>query len=659
MKQERRKLAEAGVAFRRLTGREITRADWAFFYAATKRTYREHHSTPYLIARRSSRGSAATMPDNLLLVIGERDGQPLCAALDVFDADDALGPLLGHDRVRPGPAFRGLLLPGDRVLHRARIARFEGGAQGVHKLARGLLPVTTYSAHAIADPDFAARDRAISARASASRSRTRSTSSRRRARSGTSVRRARVLDSIPPRRRAARAPSDAAMSDPVLLARDGAGRDADAQSPRGAQHARLRDDRGAGRARRRRSPRTTRCVSSSCAAPASTSWRAATSARSPASCGTPPAERQAGFQRAWSSAARRDREPAPDAASGRRRRPRRRRRVRVVADERLRPRGRRRRRVFHVGVPPHRAHAGRRRLVVAAADRRDAQGHGDHAAWPSASTRPRRCALGLVNKVVRAGRARRATSTPSSRALAAGPVLAVRNAKRLVRESLARTLSEQLAGGSEELRRNARRPPTSSKGITAFVEKRPPQFGRELSRDMAGARRQDAVHLRRLARHRPRDRASRRARRRQRRDRGEDDASRIRSCPVRSTRRPPRSSARAARRCRSSATSATRPRCRRRSPRRSTAFGGIDILVNNASAISLTGTLGDADEALRPHVRRQRARHVPVLAGVPAAPRGVGGRRAQSAHPDAVAAAQPRREMVRADTSPTRWPSTG
>ena len=37
-----------------------------------------------------------------------------------------------------------------------RIARFAGGAQGVHKLARGLMPVTTCSAHAIADPDFAA-----------------------------------------------------------------------------------------------------------------------------------------------------------------------------------------------------------------------------------------------------------------------------------------------------------------------------------------------------------------------------------------------------------------------------------------------------------------------------------------------------------------------
>jgi len=37
-----------------------------------------------------------------------------------------------------------------------RIGRFAGGAQGVHKLARGLMPVRTFSAHAIADSDFAA-----------------------------------------------------------------------------------------------------------------------------------------------------------------------------------------------------------------------------------------------------------------------------------------------------------------------------------------------------------------------------------------------------------------------------------------------------------------------------------------------------------------------
>ncbi len=68
-------------------------------------------------------------------------------------------------------------------------------------------------------------------------------------------------------------------------------------------------------------------------------------------------------------------------------------------------------------------------------------------------------------------------------------------------------------------------------------------------------------------------------------------SSRIRSCPGRSTRPPPRSIRPAARALPSSATSATRRPCRRAVDATVAPFGGIDILVNNASAISLTGTL--------------------------------------------------------------------
>ncbi len=48
VKQERRKLAAAGVTFERKRGRAITSADWAFFYQCYEATYRAHHSTPYL-----------------------------------------------------------------------------------------------------------------------------------------------------------------------------------------------------------------------------------------------------------------------------------------------------------------------------------------------------------------------------------------------------------------------------------------------------------------------------------------------------------------------------------------------------------------------------------------------------------------------------------
>ena len=88
-----------------------------------------------------------------------------------------------------------------------------------------------------------------------------------------------------------------------------------------------------------------------------------------------------------------------------------------------------------------------------------------------------------------------------------------------------------------------------------------------------------------------------------------------------STPRPRRWRRRAAKRSRASSTSASRTQIQAAvDGKRWTKFGGIDILVNNASAISLTGTLRHADEALRPHAPDQHARHVRVLAGVLAAP---------------------------------------
>ena len=100
------------------------------------------------------------MPDNVLMALGHRDGGPVCAALDLFDADTLWGRYWGATESVPGLHFEACYYQAIEFCIERRIARFEGGAQGVHKLARGLTPVTTWSAHAIADPEFA---RAIAA----------------------------------------------------------------------------------------------------------------------------------------------------------------------------------------------------------------------------------------------------------------------------------------------------------------------------------------------------------------------------------------------------------------------------------------------------------------------------------------------------------------
>jgi uncharacterized protein len=155
IRQERRRLAQAGVTFVRRVGADISAADRAFFFGCYTRTYRAHHSTPYLSLDFFDR-IAATLADHLLLVIGYRAGRRLCAALDVFDAKTLWGRYWGAREYVPGLHFEACYYQAIEFCIERGIESFEGGAQGVHKLARGLLPVATHSLHAIADRAFEA-----------------------------------------------------------------------------------------------------------------------------------------------------------------------------------------------------------------------------------------------------------------------------------------------------------------------------------------------------------------------------------------------------------------------------------------------------------------------------------------------------------------------
>jgi len=154
VRQERRKLREAGVTFVRKAGTEITAADWRFFYGCYERTYRAHHSTPYL-SRAFFQRIGETLAQHVVLVLGYRNARPICAALDVYDANALWGRYWGTTEYVSGLHFEACYYQAIEFCIERRIGRFEGGAQGVHKLARGLLPVATHSLHAIGDPSFA------------------------------------------------------------------------------------------------------------------------------------------------------------------------------------------------------------------------------------------------------------------------------------------------------------------------------------------------------------------------------------------------------------------------------------------------------------------------------------------------------------------------
>ncbi|MEO8740716.1 MAG: GNAT family N-acetyltransferase [Casimicrobiaceae bacterium] len=155
IRQERRKLDSAGVRFVRLTGADIGREQWRFFFRCYTETYRQHHSTPYLTLKFFER-IGREMPQNILLVLAIKDGTPVAAALDIYSETTLWGRYWGAIEYIPGLHFEACYYQAIEFCIERRIALCEGGAQGVHKLARGFLPVTTQSAHAIADADFGA-----------------------------------------------------------------------------------------------------------------------------------------------------------------------------------------------------------------------------------------------------------------------------------------------------------------------------------------------------------------------------------------------------------------------------------------------------------------------------------------------------------------------
>ncbi len=154
--QERRRVLDAGVGFVARAGREITRDDWDFFYRCYTLTYRAHHSTPYLTRDFFARVSAS-MPEHWLLFIAERGGKRIAASLIALDPvrRNAFGRYWGATEHVDCLHFEACYYQPLAWCIAHGYRRFEGGAQGEHKMARGLLPVATASAHWLDHPQFA------------------------------------------------------------------------------------------------------------------------------------------------------------------------------------------------------------------------------------------------------------------------------------------------------------------------------------------------------------------------------------------------------------------------------------------------------------------------------------------------------------------------
>ena len=165
IRQERAKVARAGVSFRIVHGDEASETDLASMHGFYLRTFADYGNTPALTLA-FLRHLAQTMPRQLVLFLAQRDGNILAGALCLRGGDTLYGRYWGtnkvpdqgipdHGRV-PGLHFETCYYQGIDYCLREGLTMFEPGAQGEHKLARGFLPTIVRSRHWIADPAFAA-----------------------------------------------------------------------------------------------------------------------------------------------------------------------------------------------------------------------------------------------------------------------------------------------------------------------------------------------------------------------------------------------------------------------------------------------------------------------------------------------------------------------
>jgi len=166
LKRERRLVVEQGLQLRALRGPEVDAALWERFHDFYRLTYARRSGHGGYLNRAFFRLLGEAMPESLLLVVAEHGRELVAGALCVIGADTLYGRYWGCTADYAQLHFETCYYQGIEFCIREGLSRFDAGAQGEHKLARGFEPVLTHSCHRIAHPafraaieDFLARER--------------------------------------------------------------------------------------------------------------------------------------------------------------------------------------------------------------------------------------------------------------------------------------------------------------------------------------------------------------------------------------------------------------------------------------------------------------------------------------------------------------------
>ena len=173
IRREREDALSAGISVHWLTGADLTESVWDAFFDFYMETGSRKWGRPYL-TRPFYSMVGEKMRDRILLVMAKRNGRWIAGAINFIGSHTLFGRHWGAVEHHQFLHFELCYYQAIQYAIEHKLARVEAGAQGEHKISRGYLPTTTYSAHYIVDPglrraieDFLKHERAYVAAAGA------------------------------------------------------------------------------------------------------------------------------------------------------------------------------------------------------------------------------------------------------------------------------------------------------------------------------------------------------------------------------------------------------------------------------------------------------------------------------------------------------------
>jgi len=152
-RRDRRRVIENGIRFRRIRGADLDDETWSVVYRLISRTFMIRGSMPYF-NESFFRAISAEMPASVLVILAEFENAPIAAAV-FFEGEDTLyGRYWGSDGHFDSLHFETCYYQGIDYCIETGKQIFEPGTQGEHKISRGFSPVSTWSAHWLAHPEF-------------------------------------------------------------------------------------------------------------------------------------------------------------------------------------------------------------------------------------------------------------------------------------------------------------------------------------------------------------------------------------------------------------------------------------------------------------------------------------------------------------------------